>query len=194
MCAFVGCRGLLVLFIAATCCWNATGQESSSYLFSSWSSDSSDSVVSDLPCIRHGKIFLHGETSRLDDCTTCVCDNSTLSCQFKSCPLPLQCSHSERIKLKGVCCQICPNSDSVNEGAPPVSPDTSKEQDSVVSDLPCKYQGRIFRHGEVDRTNDCSTCVCHNSTMSCQFMSCPPLPCRERIKLKGVCCQVCPNT
>ncbi|XP_071787482.1 chordin-like protein 1 [Asterias amurensis] len=176
MFVFVGCRGLLVLSIAVACCLAAEGlAEDESY--SSSSSSAYTGVSNDLPCIGPGdrsyRMYLHGAFMRLNDCKVCTCDNSTLSCQIESCPQELPCGPSSRTKLDGECCKTCP-------------------KNVVPRELSCMYDDQIIRHGERKvALNDCSYCDCDNSTLSCQYLTCPPLGCRQRIRIEGECCKIC---
>ncbi|XP_071788224.1 uncharacterized protein [Asterias amurensis] len=286
----------------------------------------SSGVISDLPCASPGwDIVQHGERYQMSECSFCKCDNSTLSCQFETCP-PLTCRN--RIKFEGVCCKACPYNVIVEDVVPIVPPDTHVEQgkvseitldldvmfawnievtgvagqglwttrlwmaenedgtgelsgtvmeealneeqqsqglkrnpvglfsiediryrfdltghtceeanficakfnkgsnpevekdylpfifsaiptgkvltgcvkntfckvsSGVISDLPCVSPGwDIVQHGERYQMSECSFCKCNNSTLSCQFETCPPLTCRNRIKFEGVCCRACP--
>ncbi len=149
MCVFVGCRGLLVLSIAAACCWTATGQGWSSSS-TSFSSSSYSGPPYDLPCVLNGKFVLHGTSKQLTECSHCVCDNSTVTCQFIACP-PLLCSQSQRIKLEGKCCKICPNKVTVKKVVPLVHPHTSLEQgkeNQIAMDLQVKYLGATNALGQ----------------------------------------------
>ena len=66
---------------------------------------SSASSVGLLPCSYRGTPILHGNSLRLDECTICSCDNSTVKCDITSCP---QLFCDEPVSLKGECCEICP--------------------------------------------------------------------------------------
>ncbi|XP_033624437.1 uncharacterized protein LOC117287918 isoform X2 [Asterias rubens] len=321
MYSYVGWKGLWVLSVILLlgCCVTVQGQGSSS-------SSSSSGVISDLPCASpEGDIVQHGERYQMSECSFCECDNSTLSCQFETCP-PLTCRN--RIKFEGVCCKACPYNVTIEDVVPIVPPDTQIEQgkvseialdldamyafnaeatsvagqglwttrlwmaenedgtgelsgtvmeealtegqqsqglkrnpggvfsiediryrfdltdhtceeanficakfnkgpnpevqkdyltfhftakptkdvltgcvenafcktsSGVISDLPCASpEGDIVQHGERYQMSECSFCECDNSTLSCQFETCPPLTCRNRIKFEGVCCKACP--
>ncbi|XP_033625444.1 uncharacterized protein LOC117288629 isoform X2 [Asterias rubens] len=123
MYSFVGWKGLWVLsVILLGCCLTVQGQDSSS-------SSSSSGVISDLPCASpEGDIVQHGERYQMSECSFCECDNSTLSCQFETCP-PLTCRN--RIKFEGVCCKACPYNVTIEDVVPIVPPDTQIEQGKV---------------------------------------------------------------
>ncbi|XP_072044608.1 uncharacterized protein [Amphiura filiformis] len=58
-----------------------------------------------LPCSYRGTPILHGDDLRIDECTTCYCDNSTVKCDIKSCQ-PTFCD--EPITDPDECCDFCP--------------------------------------------------------------------------------------
>ena len=58
-----------------------------------------------LPCSYRGTLFLHGNDLKIDECTTCSCDNSTVKCDIKSCQ-PTFCD--EPITDPDECCDLCP--------------------------------------------------------------------------------------
>ncbi|XP_072182431.1 cysteine-rich motor neuron 1 protein-like [Diadema setosum] len=74
------------------------------------SSDSSSKGFSSyeplLPCVYSGMPYLHGESWKLDECTTCSCDNATATCVVEPC-WPAFCT--DPIRPEGECCSICPD-------------------------------------------------------------------------------------
>ena len=59
-----------------------------------------------LPCSYRGTLILHADSLRVDECTTCLCDNATVKCDIKSCR---QIWCDEPIKFEGECCDVCPH-------------------------------------------------------------------------------------
>ncbi|XP_071497098.1 uncharacterized protein [Diadema antillarum] len=59
-----------------------------------------------LPCVYSGMPYLHGESWKLDECTTCSCDNATATCVVELC-WPASCT--DPIRPEGECCSICPD-------------------------------------------------------------------------------------
>ncbi|XP_041472827.1 cysteine-rich motor neuron 1 protein-like [Lytechinus variegatus] len=67
----------------------------------------SDSVSSGeglLPCVYRGLPYLHSEKWAVDECTTCACDNASITCVIETCQ-PTLCDTP--IKPEGICCNIC---------------------------------------------------------------------------------------
>ncbi|XP_030856056.1 cysteine-rich motor neuron 1 protein-like [Strongylocentrotus purpuratus] len=69
------------------------------------------------PCVYRGIPYLHSEVWRVDECTTCSCDNSSITCVIESCQ-PVFCV--EPLKLPGGCCFICPYDVTVREVTPTI--------------------------------------------------------------------------
>lgn len=55
----------------------------------------------------NGEIMLEGETSKLDDCTTCICHEGLALCRGEECP-PTLCSNPKPPGPKE-CCPTCPS-------------------------------------------------------------------------------------
>ncbi|XP_030855997.1 cysteine-rich motor neuron 1 protein-like [Strongylocentrotus purpuratus] len=84
---------------------------------SSQESISISSGIQLLPCIYHGVPFVHSEVWRVDECTTCTCDNSTTTCVVESCQ-PAHCT--EHVKPPGECCSVCPYDVTVRKVEPTI--------------------------------------------------------------------------
>ncbi|XP_072174385.1 uncharacterized protein [Diadema setosum] len=102
---------LLLLAFIATLAVTCEGQDSSFSL----SLSSADPL---LPCVYRGIPYLHGESWKVDECTTCNCDNATTTCVIESCQ-PAFCP--EPIKPEGECCFLCPYNVKVKRVTPEVT-------------------------------------------------------------------------
>ncbi|XP_071476538.1 cysteine-rich motor neuron 1 protein-like [Diadema antillarum] len=149
-----------------------------------------------LPCVYRGSPYLHGESWKVDECTTCNCDNATTTCVIESCQ-PIFCKNP--IKPEGECCYICPD-----EQTPPESDGETGKGDNTedsfslslsgnVPLLPCVYRGSPYLHGESWKVDECTTCNCDNATTTCVIESCQPIFCKNPIKPEGECCYICPD-
>ncbi|XP_072035341.1 uncharacterized protein [Amphiura filiformis] len=96
-------RTILCLTFFAVCLLARTEAESESVSALISSSDS-DGL---LGCSYRGTIMFHGDQLVIDACTTCVCDNSTVKCDIKSCQ-PVFCD--DPITGPEECCYLCPYS------------------------------------------------------------------------------------
>nr|XP_054751416.1 collagen alpha-1(I) chain-like [Lytechinus pictus] len=126
-------RKLLVLVALAAFAVSCQGQVSSI----SVSFSSSEPL---LPCVYRGIPYLHGEEWKVDECTTCNCDNATTTCVIESCQ-PAFCA--EPIKPEGECCFLCPYNVRVRRVTPDItSSNTIAEggDNSLVLDIPIKFQ------------------------------------------------------
>ncbi|XP_072174093.1 uncharacterized protein [Diadema setosum] len=61
---------------------------------------------------------MHGDEWEVDDCTTCSCDNATLTCVIESCQ-PAFCP--QPIKPTGECCFLCPYNVKVKQVSPEIT-------------------------------------------------------------------------
>ncbi|XP_070804020.1 kielin/chordin-like protein [Pituophis catenifer annectens] len=100
-----------------------------------------------------------------DSCRQCHCINGHVQCLSRRCP-PLLCP--EPTVRPQECCPQCP--------APPAG---------------CLYLGVSYKHLErfYDPSEKCRTCVCANSTITCQRQPCAPVLCSH--PLQQGCCRSC---
>ncbi|XP_038044859.1 uncharacterized protein LOC119719457 [Patiria miniata] len=87
----------------------------------------------------HRRIYFHGETLKTTRCSSCTCNNSTLSCMFESCG-PATCDNP--VGFPGVCCPVCPYNITVTDVEPEVAPGTSIWQgtkNKIILDLNVGY-------------------------------------------------------
>ncbi|XP_030828655.1 uncharacterized protein LOC575485 isoform X2 [Strongylocentrotus purpuratus] len=106
---------------------------------------SSDSGL--LPCVYRGVPYLHDDSWAVDECTTCMCDNATVTCVIESCQ-PAFCA--EPIKPEGECCYLCPYNVLAKKVTPEItSTNTIAEGgDNTVSlDVPIKFQDAMDTTG-----------------------------------------------
>ncbi|XP_072173534.1 uncharacterized protein [Diadema setosum] len=127
-------RKLLLLFAAvAACAVICQGEESSFSL-----SISSGEPL--LPCVYRGIPYLHGEEWKVDECTTCNCDNATTTCVIESCQ-PAFCV--EPIKPEGECCFLCPFNVKVKKVTPQITSTGSiseGKESRIQLTVPIKFQ------------------------------------------------------
>ncbi|XP_038044767.1 cysteine-rich motor neuron 1 protein-like isoform X1 [Patiria miniata] len=127
------CVCLLFLVAIITFC---RAQELSSSSPSSYE----DGYPAHLPCMdNHRRIYFHGETLKMTRCSSCTCNNSTLSCMFESCG-PATCDNP--VGFPGVCCPVCPYNITVTDVEPEVAPGTSIWQgtkNKIILDLNVGY-------------------------------------------------------
>lgn len=61
-------------------------------------------------CYFRGKIYDHGESPSIVECTHCVCADGTMQCKKydpeKTCP-PLTCPLKDQVIVPGECCKVC---------------------------------------------------------------------------------------
>ncbi|XP_072017984.1 uncharacterized protein [Amphiura filiformis] len=58
-------------------------------------------------CSYRGTTILHGDHLRVDACTTCSCDDTTVRCDIESCQV-VSCGNEEPITDPSKCCPRCP--------------------------------------------------------------------------------------
>ena len=59
-------------------------------------------------CTYEGTPISHGDTLMVDECTTCSCDDDTITCDIVSCPA-IFCDAP--LRFEGECCKLCPYSE-----------------------------------------------------------------------------------
>ncbi|XP_074663051.1 BMP-binding endothelial regulator protein-like [Tubulanus polymorphus] len=104
-----------------------------------------------------------------DICTTCSCQEGTVICERKTCPV-LDCHVKDVIVTAGVCCNRC------------------KPRKK------CRNNGKSYKHGERWSRGLCYECNCNNGVMSCSMIQCQKYKCPRNFELKmipGECCPRC---
>ncbi|XP_076063237.1 uncharacterized protein LOC143038124 [Oratosquilla oratoria] len=107
-----------------------------------------------------GQDFVH----RQDPCQECQCQNGTVTCRTKICPL-LACE--EPIHIPGNCCPHCPLT------------------------RHCTHMNVTHDHGTVfpDPQDECQECECHEARVTCYPRQCPPYACPN--PAQRTCCSDC---
>ncbi|CAI9718898.1 chordin isoform X2 [Octopus vulgaris] len=151
-----------------------------------------------------GSYYLEGQNfdDPEDDCRTCICLNRQIICRVKECP-PISCSHPARETNR--CCPTCDFCEydrrifrDKQRFFDPRLPTRTCEclAGSVVCDADgstCSYEGKTYKEAEVFLShNECEECICQNSQVTCQSVSCPDLQCQHPANTDG-CCPSCYN-
>ena len=55
----------------------------------------------------------------------------------------------------------------------------------------CTFEGQTLEHGETLTIDECTSCICEDSVVTCQTMDCPATFCEDPVKLLSKCCPVC---
>ena len=80
-------------------------------------------------CILGKTIRISGIQFTLDECTQCDCQNSTLLCEKKSCPI-LHCKKEHQKILPGRCCAHCEHFDDEDE----IKIESHKEEQQIINE------------------------------------------------------------
>ncbi|XP_041469842.1 cysteine-rich motor neuron 1 protein-like [Lytechinus variegatus] len=124
-------------------------------------------TLEDTCMLPDGVTFQHGATWKEDSCTSCQCIDGEIMCFSQTCP-PVDCD--KPLLKKGQCCPTC------------LDPDTR---------LVCKSGGDIYVSGETWRVDNCTSCDCEGSRVSCTISHCPVMKCENLVHVAGTCCPVC---
>lgn len=125
-------------------------------------------------CVYRSNLYPPGSRFRPDPCTTCRCRkrSGVVHCVVKDCTTDQHCLKvSEDKNKRKKCCPKC-------------------------LELGCRHSdGKIYKQGEVIRNEPCVRCYCPigGGEPVCDVTSCPSTQCVDPVKVKGVCCPVCPN-
>ncbi|XP_035668270.1 kielin/chordin-like protein isoform X5 [Branchiostoma floridae] len=111
-----------------------------------------------------------GSSFKLDDCTTCVCENGNSTCRTETCA-NLLCPTDEKLRLPGECCPICRG-------------------------LACMFENEMIPYGETftPKGDNCSICVCKGGDVpECERVACPLPKCNigNQVLQPGSCCVEC---
>ncbi|XP_064623797.1 cysteine-rich motor neuron 1 protein-like isoform X2 [Lineus longissimus] len=120
-----------------------------------------------------GRVFDDGE-SWYDGCRHCYCHRGQEMCALITCP-GVNCINP--IIRMGDCCPSCPGDDLSGP--------------AVVPSKCFSYKGEYKAEGETWAMDECTECICHNSNVLCEMERCLPLPCKQPVKLPGMCCPIC---
>ncbi|XP_035225670.1 BMP-binding endothelial regulator protein-like isoform X2 [Stegodyphus dumicola] len=125
-------------------------------------------------CLFRGELVKSGDVFQQDACTTCVCNDTTISCTRKSCP-PLDCWPEHQVKYDEECCARC----------------RDPEEKRAV----CMVNGKLRDDGYRWRIDKCTQCTCQDGQVHCAVepcetqITCPP---RHVLKTRnGDCCPSC---
>ncbi|XP_062912951.1 BMP-binding endothelial regulator protein [Mobula hypostoma] len=119
-------------------------------------------------CLFHSKVYEHQTSIAYDNCTSCVCKDSSVICR-KHCSPPGSC------RDRGQCCEECLSY-------------ISAEQFKL-----CRVGNRVYKDGEMWSAVNCSLCVCKKGVTECRRKECPPVkdcPVGKTINRNG-CCAIC---
>lgn len=110
-----------------------------------------------------------------DPCVKCVCENGSMVCAKKACPV-LPCPESKFIHKPGTCCPECVGTRRV-----------------FMVEGKCLLGTQILKESDRTQYDDCTHCRCNDSTSICSRPSCPPLDCWPEYQVKGPgeCCAKC---
>ncbi|XP_063953209.1 uncharacterized protein LOC129257173 isoform X2 [Lytechinus pictus] len=100
-----------------------------------------------LPCVYRGVPYMDSQSWAVDECTTCACNNATVTCVIESCQ-PAFCASP--IKPDGACCYLCPYNVLAKKVLPEItSTDTIAEggDNQVSFDVPIKFHDAMDTTG-----------------------------------------------
>ncbi|CAH1263916.1 NOTCH1 [Branchiostoma lanceolatum] len=111
-----------------------------------------------------------GASFKLDDCTTCICENGNSTCRTETCA-NLLCPTDEKLRLPGECCPICRG-------------------------LACMFENEMIPYGETftPKGDNCSICVCRGGDVpECDRVACPLPKCNieNQVQQPDSCCMEC---
>ncbi|XP_077997896.1 BMP-binding endothelial regulator protein-like [Glandiceps talaboti] len=119
----------------------------------------------------------HGEgeifPSPDDPCIECTCENGSVRCEKRACPV-LSCPESQQETPPGGCCPAC----------------AARRR---VFDLAnrCLFRNSLYLDAKSFVEDACTSCLCLDATVICRRETCPILDCDDYDYVQGECCPKC---
>ncbi|XP_047138889.1 BMP-binding endothelial regulator protein isoform X2 [Hydra vulgaris] len=125
----------------------------------------------DHSCWFKGSQLVNKKSYRLDKCTTCYCNEGTVSCIPEVCKVDASCPKDQLIVSKDSCCPSC------------------------LYKITCLYMGKTYKNMEKWYMRGCVECQCINGSNFCRKQACPEsLNCSLSFRsgyIPGSCCMQC---